>query len=135
MPDTREKIEQFLAAPAFAVVGASANTEKYGYKVFSCYLQNGRHAYPVNPNADTVLGHAVYPDLGSLPEPVTAVSFITPPAVTEQVIDQAIAAGVKHVWMQPGAESDAAIRKAEAAGLNVIAGGPCILLVLGYREG
>jgi hypothetical protein len=36
--------------------------------------------------------------------------------------------------MQPGAESAAAIDLAEELGVSVIAGGPCLLVVLGYRE-
>jgi hypothetical protein len=63
-----------------------------------------------------------------------SLSIITPPIVTEQIVDDAIAAGVKHLWMQPGAESEAAIEKAKAAGLTVISGGPCVLVVLGFRE-
>jgi hypothetical protein len=35
--------------------------------------------------------------------------------------------------MQPGAESMSAVEKAEAAGLNVIYGGPCLMVVLGYQ--
>jgi predicted CoA-binding protein len=50
------------------------------------------------------------------------------------VVEEAHAAGVKHVWMQPGAESDEAVRKAEALGMNVIANGPCLLVVMGYSE-
>ena len=130
----RSCIERFLTAPAFAVVGASQDPRKYGHKVLHCYLQHGRAAYPVNPGEASILGHPAYPDLASLPKPVEAISIITPPAVTEQIIDDAIAAGVQHVWMQPGAESAAAVAKAERAGMNVIAGGPCILVVMGYRE-
>jgi hypothetical protein len=36
--------------------------------------------------------------------------------------------------MQPGAENPEAIAEAEAAGANVIHGGPCVLVVLGFRE-
>ncbi len=79
-------------------------------------------------------GLKAYPSLASLPVPVGAISVITPPAATEQVVREAAAAGVKHVWMQPGAESEAAIEAARALGLSVIAGGPCLLVVLGYRE-
>jgi len=127
-------IDLFLAAPAFAVVGASDDPSKYGHKCYVCYKQHGKKVYPVNTRAQTVLGDVAYADLASLPEAVQSVSVITPPAVTEKVVDDAIAAGVKNIWLQPGAESQAAVDKARAAGLNVIAGGPCLLVSLGYHE-
>ena len=43
-------------------------------------------------------------------------------------------AGAEFVWMQPGAESLEAIRKAEALGLKVIANGPCYLVIVHYHE-
>lgn len=129
--DVRRQIETFLASPAFAVIGASEDPFKFGHRVFASYLRHGCTAYPINPRAATILGHTVYPNLASLPEPVEAVSIITPPAVTEGVMGEVIAAGVKHVWMQPGADSPAAVRQAREAGLNVIYGGPCLLVELG----
>lgn len=128
------KIKKFLEAPKFAVAGASSNRRKYGNKVLRCYLQNSRQAIPINPNEGEVEGLISYPSLKELPEPVESVSIITPPAVTEKVVEDAIASGVKHLWMQPGAESRKAIEQAEAAGLNVIHGGACVLVVLGYHE-
>ncbi len=128
-----EKIETFLAAPAFAVLGASDDPSKYGYRCYKCYLQHGRKAYPVNPTATTIMGNPAYKNLASLPEPVESISVITPPKITERIVDDAIANGVKHIWMQPGAESLLAIEKAEAAGINVISGGACLLVVMGYR--
>jgi len=129
-----ERIQAFLAAGPFAVVGASTDRSKYGNKVLRCFQQNGRKVHPVNPKAPEVEGLTAYPSLAALPEPVPAISVITPPAATEKVVREAHAAGVKHVWMQPGAESDEAIRTAASLGMNVIAGGPCALVVLGYRE-
>lgn len=129
-----EKIKQFLAAPYFAVAGASSNRHKYGNKVLRCYLQNSRRAVPINPNEEEVEGLISYPSLQQLPEPVESVSIITPPPVTEKIVEDAIKAGAKHLWMQPGAESRKAIERAEASGLNVIHGGACVLVVLGYHE-
>jgi uncharacterized protein len=129
-----ESIASFLESPAFAVVGASTDRSKYGNKVLRCYLQHGKQVYPINPKAPEVEGQKAYAALADLPVKVEAISVITPPAATEQVVREAAAAGVTHVWMQPGAESDAAIRTAESLGLSVIAGGPCLLVVLGYRE-
>ena len=129
-----ERIQSFLASDAFAVVGASLDRSKYGNKVLRCYQQHGKEVFPINARATEVEGLKAYPSLASLPVPVKAISVITPPAVTKQVVREAAAAGVTHVWMQPGAESDEAIRQAEALGMSVIAGGPCLLVVLGYRD-
>jgi predicted CoA-binding protein len=125
--------ESFLAASTFGVAGASSNRQKYGNKVLRCYLQNGRTAIPIHPTETEVEGQTAYFSLSDAP-PIQSLSIITQPAVTEKVVDDAIAAGVQHLWMQPGAESDAAIERAQAAGLTVIAGGPCLLVVLGFRE-
>ena len=130
----QDRIQSFLASGPFAVVGASTDRSKYGNKVLRCYQQHGKEVYPINPKALEVEGLKAYPSLASLPVKVPAVSVITPPAITEQVVREAAAAGVKHIWMQPGAESDAAIEAAESLGMDVIAGGPCLLVVMGYRE-
>jgi predicted CoA-binding protein len=129
-----QRIETFLDAGSFGVVGASRNHDKYGNKVLRCYLQNRYEAIPVNPAAKEIEGLACVASVSELPEHFTSISVITPPQVTEDVVEQAIASGVKNIWMQPGAESEAAVAAAQAAGLNVIADGSCVLVVLGYRE-
>jgi len=130
--DTR--IEQFLKAKAFGVVGASTSREKYGNKCLRCYMQHGRKAIPVNPKEATVEGLAAVATVKDLPADVEALSIITPPAITEQVVEAAIAKGIRHLWMQPGAESPKAIARAEQAGLNVIGDGSCLLVVLGFTD-
>jgi len=129
------RIQAFLESGPYAVMGASSNREKYGNKVLRCFQQHGKEVFPINPRADEIEGLKSYPTLASLPKQARAISVITPPKITEAVVQEAIGAGVKHIWMQPGAESPEAIRAAEAAGIEVIAGGPCLLVVLGYREG
>ena len=47
---------------------------------------------------------------------------------------EAVDLGIKHVWMQPGAESAKAVALGRENGINVVANGPCVLVVLGYRE-
>ena len=128
--DLEQLIAEFLAAPVFAVAGASDDPEKYGHKCFAALLRRNRRAYPVNPRAKTVLGHIAYPNLLALPEKVVSISIVTPPAVTEKVVADALATGAQVVWMQPGAESPAAIAAAQRGGLKVIAGGPCLLVTL-----
>lgn len=133
-PTATDSVQRFLAEKRFAVVGASADRTKYGNKVLRCYLQNGRDAVPVHPKETVVEGATAYSSLSSIPGGVGAVSVITPPAVTEKVVEEAAKLGIRHVWMQPGAESEAAVRRARELGIDVIAGGPCVLVVLGFRD-
>lgn len=127
------QIGEFLGASAFAVAGASDDPSKFGHRCYAALLRHGYRVYPINPSAATVLGNPAYPDVTSLPEPVQSLNIVTPPRVTEKVVEDAIAAGVRHLWMQPGAESPAAIRRAEEAGLSVVHGGPCLLVELASR--
>lgn len=128
------KIEQFLTSPAFGVVGASSNRDKYGNKVLRCYQQNGRPVIPVHPKEKQVEGIDCVSSVAELPENVNSISIITPPVVTEKVVEAAEAKGIKNIWMQPGAESPAAVQFCEEHGLNIIADGSCLLVVLHYHE-
>ena len=127
-------IQAYLDGRLFAVAGASRDRGKYGNRVLRVYMQNDLRVFPVNPHADEVEGLVAWPDLASLPETPHGVSIVTPPEVTEQIVDQAIELGIRHLWMQPGAQSNRAIERAEAAGINLIHSGPCVLVVLGYRQ-
>ena len=128
------QIADFMNGDWFAVAGASTDRRKYGNKVLRCYQQHGHSVVPVNPNADIVEELPAAASLNAvLPRP-HAVSVITSPSVTEQIVDDAIRLGVQHIWLQPGAESFAAIKACQKAGVNLIHSGPCILVVLGYRE-
>ena len=123
----------FLDSASFAVAGASDNREKYGNMVFRAlreYVDGERAVFPLNPRLAEVESVTAYQRVADLPQAVEALSIITPPAVTRQVVKEAIQSGVKRIWMQPGAEDDEAIDLAREAGLLVIAGGPCILVAI-----
>ena len=128
---TRDQIEAFFAANGFGVVGASADRAKFGNQVLRCYLSHGKHVVPVNPKETSIEEISCVPRVDDLPPEVTSLSIITPPHITEQVVDAAIAHGIRNIWMQPGAESAAAIQRCQQAGINCIADGTCILDVLG----
>jgi predicted CoA-binding protein len=128
--ELRERIRDFLSAGPFAVAGASRDRSKFGNRVLRHYLAHGFEAFPVNPRETEVEGRACYPDLDSLPVAVRGLSIITPPPVTERVVEEAIGAGISRIWMQPGAESARAVERAEELGLSVIAWGPCVLVEL-----
>ena len=129
----QEQINQFLSAEAYGVAGASVDRQKYGNRVLRCYLQNGKRAIPINPKETEIEGVACVAAVDDLPADVTSLSMITPPAVTELLVPRAIAHGITDIWMQPGAESPAAVALCREKGVNVIADGSCLLVVLGYH--
>jgi uncharacterized protein len=123
-------IENFLSASSFAVAGASLDPTKYGNKIFRALKASGRTVFPLNPKATEIDGAKAFVSVADTPEVVQSLSIVTPPLVTRQVVQEAIAAGVKHLWMQPGAEDEIASKAAREAGLTVIDDGSCILVLL-----
>lgn len=131
---SNKQIQDFLDSPAFAVFGASTNREKYGNKVLRCYMQHHKKVYPVNPRAECIEGLTTLASAAELPDDVRSISIITPPSLTEQIVIDVVACGVKHIWMQPGAQSQRAIDTCLEHGISIIAGGPCLLVFLGFSE-
>jgi len=129
-----KQIEQFFTSPVFGVVGASTNRDKYGNKVLRCYQQNDLSVIPVHPKEEQVEGVNCVASVADLPADVQSISIITPPQITEKVVEQAAAHGIENIWMQVGSESPVAVQYCEEQGLNVIADGSCVLVVLGYHE-
>lgn len=129
-----ELIDIFLDAEAYGVVGASVNRDKYGNKVLRCYIQNGYRVIPVNPKEKEIEGIPCVASVMDLPDEVKSISVITPPTITEKVVEMAARKGIKNIWMQPGAQSDRAVELCRQNGINAIADGSCILVVLRYHE-
>ena len=103
-----------------AVVGLSNDESRPAYSV-SQYMQTaGYRIIPVNPDVTEVLGEKAYPTVASIPEQVEIVDIFRRAENVPPVIDDAIAAGAKVVWMQSGIWHFEAAAKAEAAGLEVV---------------
>ena len=125
-----EDIAAILAASVFAVVGVSKDPQKYGHLVWQALKNAGKTVFAVNPNATNIEGEPCYPDLFSLPVKVDAVVTVVQPAVTEQVVRDCEQLGIQLLWMQIGSESKAAISDAQNTRLRLVAGGPCIMVML-----
>ena len=124
-----DRIRQFLAGDVYAVVGASRDRSKYGNRVLRHYLALGKRAIPVNPTETEVEGLPCLRSLRELTERVDGVSVIVPPSVTLKILDDASASGCRRLWLQPGAEDQRVLARAAELGLELIAGGPCVLVV------
>lgn len=92
-------VQDFLAQKKIAVVGVSDQREtgcNLGYRKFK---EAGYTVSAVNPRITTFEGDPCYPDLKSIPEKPDAVFILTNPKVTEEVVQQCVDLGIKHVWM------------------------------------
>jgi len=104
----------------FAVVGASRNPKKYGYKLYKDLKESGYEVYPVNPKAEDILGDKCYPGLEYLPIKPDVVDIVVPPKVTEEIVKTCKKLGITKIWMQPGSESGKAIRFCENNSIEVV---------------
>lgn len=129
-----QQIKLFLASSSFGVAGASKNRDKFGNKILRCYQQHGMRVVPINPREREIEGVACVATIEELPDEVTSLSIITPPAVTAQLVPEAIRKGITAIWIQPGAEHPDAVALCREKGINIIADGSCLLVVLGYHE-
>lgn len=118
--DLETLIREFTNLRVWAIVGASANPAKYGNRIFRTLRDAGYKVYGVNPGGGEIDGQTLYPNLASLPEKPQVVDLVVPPQVTEQVVQECAALGLTRVWMQPGAESEAAIRYCQEHGIQVV---------------
>ena len=104
-----ELIEEFLAHKRIAIVGATDKPEKWGYKILQRLLGLGYEVFPVHPTLAAIDGIPVFRSLRDIQPRPDAANIVTPPAVTEETLRMAKEIGLARVWMQPGAQSDAAI--------------------------
>lgn len=119
-------METAIQEKTWAVLGATTRTDKFGYKIFKHLVNKGYTVYPVNPNITSIDGVQCYPSLHELPVVPTVVDFVVPEKVGLEALDSCKELGVKTVWLQPGADKPAVVKKATELGLEVIR--DCVLI-------
>jgi len=127
-----ETIKRFLDKNnTIGFIGATIQKEKWGYKKYKEIKDAGFEVYPINPKYDKIDGDKCFPDLNSLIEFLNKkpdfVVTIVPPKITEKVVEQCKEFGIDKVWMQPGSESEKAIKFCEENDIEVVYG-TCIVV-------
>ena len=110
-----------------AVVGLSSNPARPSYGVTEYMQGSGYQIIPVNPNETDVLGEPSYASLDEVPQKIEIVDIFRRAEEVPPVVDAAIRAGAKVIWMQQGIANESAAEKARAAGLTVVMDA-CILI-------
>ncbi|MBL7156580.1 MAG: CoA-binding protein [Candidatus Omnitrophica bacterium] len=120
-------IKDFLKQKRFAIVGSFRNEAKYAYKILKTLIKKGYEAFPVNPRLSDVDGIKCYKSISDIPFNIDVVNVVTPPSVTETIVKECRKKSIKRVWLQPGAESETAIKFCRDNNIDVIYG-LCVML-------
>ena len=129
---TRSPLHDILAPSGIAVVGASADPTKRGYKAMVGLIKDGYRGeiYPVNPKADMILGVKAWPSVTAIPGNPELALLCTPAATVPGLIAECGRRGIKGAvilasgFAETGEEGAALERemmeKARAHGVRII---------------
>ena len=92
-------VQDFLAQKKLAVVGVSDKRDTGCNLAYKKFKENGYQVYAVNPRIVSYESDVCYPDLKSIPEKVDAVFVLASPTVTDEIVQQCVELGIKHLWM------------------------------------
>src|SRR6476469_3489346 len=120
MNETAAIADLLRQSRTIAVVGLSDKRWRPSYGVSEYMQRAGYRIIPVNPGLSEVLGEKCYPDVGTVPEAIDIVNIFRRSEAVPEIVDAAIEAGAKAVWMQEGVVHEKAAARARKAGLTVI---------------
>ena len=93
----KSPLHDILAPSSIAIVGASADPTKRGYKAMVGLIKDGYRGaiHPINPKADRILGVKTLPSIDALPGAVDLALICTPAATVPGIIAELGRKGVK----------------------------------------
>lgn len=103
-----------------AILGASADRNKFGNKAVRAFQRQGWQVFPVNPKETQIEGLPVFASIAEIPARPKLVSVYLPPPVLLKALPAIAAKGCDELWLNPGTESPEVLAEAERLGLNVI---------------
>ncbi len=101
MASVVEQMRVFFEPSSVAIVGASKRISKVGHVIFKNFVDNKRRGvfkgelYPVNLREDYILGFRCYPSIKDIIGAVELVVVVVPADSVPQVMEEAVAKGVK----------------------------------------
>lgn len=97
--EVKERIRYLLYPRSVAVIGASRNPKKIGFQVVYNLIKEGYKGriYPINPNADEILGLKCYPSILDVPDEIDLAMIIVPASKVLNVLNEVIRKNVKSV--------------------------------------
>jgi acetyl coenzyme A synthetase (ADP forming)-like protein len=99
LPPRSASLTPFFTPKGVALIGASRSPAKLSYGVLKNLLDpNSGYpgpVYPVNPQADEILGHCCYPEISAVPDPVDLAILLIPAELTPAAVEACGKRGIK----------------------------------------
>lgn len=121
---------EMLDKKVWAVLGATPNKGKFGYKIYKKLKDHNYEVYPINPKYDDIDGDKCYKSIEDLPVTPEVLDFVVPPQISFNAIDEAKKKGIGNLWFQPGTSNDDVVNKAKENDFKVVHN-DCVLVALG----
>jgi len=106
-----------MGKPTVAIIGASADRQKYGNKSVRAHLKQGYEVFPVHPSEPSIEGLTAYPSLEEVPaQKLDRISVYVPPEVGIGLLEQIRNRGASEIWLNPGSESPDLLKRGSGTG-------------------
>lgn len=128
--DNIERIKgEMLDKKVWAVVGATPNESKFGYKIYKKLQDKGYEVYGINPKYEELDGDKLYKSISDLPIKPDCVNMVVAPKISKPAVESIANAGIEYVWFQPGTFDEEVIDLAEDKNLKYVFY-DCVLVAL-----
>jgi predicted CoA-binding protein len=112
-------MNEMLNLKRWALLGATNDTTRFGYKIFRLLEDKGYTVYGINPKYASIDGIKLYKSIEELPEIIDGVNMVVNPKISLEALPKIKAKGIKNVWFQPGSFNDEVIEEAKKLGFNI----------------
>ena len=93
-PNGRAWFKEIFNAKNIAIIGASNDPTKLGYRVLEKFLKTDCRIFPIHPKAKEILGLKVYSSVKEIAENIDLAIILVPPNIVPQIIQDC---GIKKI--------------------------------------
>ena len=104
----------------WAVIGATTDKDRFGYKIVKTLKDNNYNVYPVTPKYEKVAGLKAYNRVSDIDDEIDVVDFVVNPQIGIKLIEDVEEKNINYIWLQPGSRSEELKQKAENNGIEVV---------------
>ena len=90
---------------SIALISASTNINKFGYKILTDLVSKDYDVIPVNNKEVEIEGRKVFKTVQEISDCPSIINFVVPPSIGFKITKDLVEKGYDNFWYQPGAES------------------------------